>query len=110
MVEVFAQPIINLFINEPTTVAKAVEFVRLWFLCAPGMCFTTLFGSIFQAMGKWIPSLAISVVRQIGLLIPLLVIFQHFVGEIGLVCAQPIADTVTFMVGIILYVKLMKKQ
>ena len=110
MVEIFAQSIINLFINEPTTVAKAVEFVRIWFLCAPGMCFTTLFGSIFQAMGKWIPSLAISVVRQIGLLIPLLVIFQHFVGEIGLVCAQPIADTVTFMVGIILYVKLMKKQ
>ena len=110
MVEIFAQSIINLFINEPTTVAKAVEFVRIWFLCAPGMCFTTLFGSIFQAMGKWIPSLAISVVRQIGLLIPLLVIFQHFVGEIGLICAQPIADTITFMVGIILYVKLMKKQ
>lgn len=110
MVEVFAQPIIHLFINEPTTVVKAVEFVRIWFLCAPGMCFTTLFGSIFQAMGKWVPSLAISVVRQIGLLIPLLVIFQRFVGEIGLVCAQPIADTITFMVGIILYVKLIKRQ
>ena len=64
---------------------------------------------IFQGMGKWIPSLAISIVRQVVLLMPLLVILQALMGEFGLICAQPIADTVTLLVGVVLYVSLMRK-
>ncbi len=108
-VEVFAQPLVNMFISEQTTVSKAVSFVRVWFLCAPGMCFTNLFGSIFQAMGKWIQSLMLSVIRQAGLLLPLLIVLGNVVGEMGLVCAQPVADTVTLLVGFVLYAFCMKK-
>ena len=109
MVEVFAQGLVGLFMNEPITVQKAVSFVRVWFLCAPGMCMTNLFGSIFQAMGKWIPSLALSVIRLGILFMPLILIMQALAGEFGLICAQPIADTVTLVVGIILYVDFMRK-
>ncbi|MBO5337840.1 MAG: MATE family efflux transporter [Lachnospiraceae bacterium] len=109
VVEIFAKPLIMLFISETATVEKGVQFLRIWFFCAPGMCFTNLFSSIFQAMGKWVQSLLLSVIRQAGLLFPLLVIMNAFVGEIGLVCAQPIADTVTLILGIVFYVVLMKK-
>ncbi len=109
IVETFAAPLINLFISETATVEKGVQFLRIWFFCAPGMCFTNLFGSIFQAMGKWLQSLILSVIRQAGFLFPLLVIMNTFVGEIGLVYAQPIADTITLFIGIIFYVTSMKK-
>ena len=109
MVEVFAQPLVNLFISESATVEKAVSFVRVWFLCAPGMCFTNLFSSIFQAMGKWVQSLALSVIRQLLLLLPLLIILGSCVGEMGLVYAQPIADSVTLVAGSILYVMASRK-
>ena len=109
VVEIFAKPLIMLFISETATVEKGVQFLRIWFFCAPGMCFTNLFSSIFQAMGKWVQSLLLSIIRQAGLLFPLLVIMNAFVGEIGLVCAQPIADTVTLILGIVFYVVLMKK-
>ena len=109
VVETFAAPLINLFISEAATVEKGVQFLRIWFFCAPGMCFTNLFGSIFQSMGKWLQSLILSVIRQAGFLFPLLVIMNTFVGEIGLVCAQPIADTVTLFIGIIFYITSMKK-
>ena len=108
--EVFAGFLIRLFINEPNTVEKGILFLRIWFLCAPGMCFTNLFSSIFQAMGKWVQSLALSIIRQAGILFPLLVIMNKFVGETGLVCAQPIADTAALVIGIVFYVTLMKKQ
>ena len=110
MVIVFARSLVGLFIDEPATVEKAVQFVRIWFFCAPGMCFTNLFGSIFQAMGKWKHSLAISIIRQVVVLMPMLVIMNILVGEIGLVCAQPVADTVTLIAGIVLYIWVMKKQ
>ena len=109
VVEIFAKPLIMLFISETATVEKGVQFLRIWFFCAPGMCFTNLFSSIFQAMGKWVQSLLLSVIRQAGLLFPLLVIMNAFVGEIGLVCAQPVADTVTLILGIVFYVVLMRK-
>lgn len=109
VVEIFAKPLINLFISEPSTVEKGILFLRIWFLCAPGMCFTNLFSSIFQAMGKWVQSLMLSLIRQAGLLFPLLIILNTYVGEKGLVCAQPVSDSVTLVVGIILYSLMMRK-
>ncbi len=109
VVELLAQPLVNLFISEGATVEKAVSFVRIWFLCAPGMCFTNLFGSIFQAMGKWLQSLVLSIIRQAGLLLPLLIVLSTYVGEMGLVYAQPIADSVTLVLGFGLYIYSVRK-
>lgn len=109
-VEIFAESLINLFISEPLTVKKGIEFLRIWFLCAPGMCFTNLFGSVFQAMGKWVQSLMLSIIRQAGLLFPLLILLNRFVGERGLVCAQPVSDNVTLVVGVVMYALLMRNR
>lgn len=109
VVELLAQPLVNLFISEGATVEKAVSFVRIWFLCAPGMCFTNLFGCIFQAMGKWLQSLVLSIIRQAGLLLPLLIVLSTYVGEMGLVYAQPIADSVTLVLGFGLYIYSVRK-
>jgi putative MATE family efflux protein len=109
MVEIFAKPLVNIFISEPATVEKGIQFLRVWFLCAPGMCFTNLFGSIFQAMGKWLQSLLLSLIRQAVILIPLIILLNRFFGEFGLVCGQPIADSITLVVGIIMYIVLMRK-
>lgn len=110
IVEIFAKPLVLLFISETATVEKGVQFLRIWFFCAPGMCFTNLFSSIFQSMGKWAHSLALSVVRQAGLLFPLLVIMNTFVGEIGLVYAQPTADTISLLLGTTLYLVLIRNM
>lgn len=109
VVELFAGTLIRLFINEAATVETGMRFLRVWFLCAPGMCFTNLFSCIFQAMGKWAHSLALSVIRQAGLLFPLLVILNAAVGGMGLVCAQPLADTAALLLGSAIYIRLMKK-
>lgn len=109
-VELFADPIIHIFTSESQTVEKGIYFLRIWFLCVPGMCFTNLFGAIFQAMGKWVQSLMLSVVRQLVLLVPLLLIYKSVFGETGLICAQPTADTVTLVIGIVMYAVIMKGQ
>ena len=100
VVELFAGTLVHLFIGEPDTVEKGVRFLRVWFLCAPGMCFTNLFSSVFQAMGKWVHSLLLSVIRQAGFLFPLLITLNFLAGDTGLICAQPIADTGALLLGI----------
>lgn len=109
VVELFANSLITIFIQEPATVEKGIRFLRLWFLCAPGMCFTNLFSSIFQSMGKWVQSLLLSVIRQAAILFPLLIILNSLAGEFGLVCAQPISDSVALLVGISFYRILIQK-
>ncbi len=108
MAEIFAEPILHIFTSEAQTVEKGIAFIRIWFLCVPGMCFTNLFGAIFQSMGRWFQSLLLSLVRQLVILIPLLIILKKFGGETGLMCAQPIADTLTLVMGIIMYIVIMK--
>ena len=110
IIEVFTEPLVMIFMKEPVTVATAVRFGRIWILCTPGMCFTNLFCSIFQAMGKGLESLTLSVVRQGFLLIPLLLVMNRLFGEMGLVCSQPAADSITLIIGIILYIKVIRKQ
>ncbi len=108
MAEIFAEPILHIFTSEAQTVEKGIAFIRIWFLCVPGMCFTNLFGAIFQSMGRWFQSLLLSLVRQLVILIPLLIILKKFGGETGLMCAQPVADTLTLAMGIIMYIVIMK--
>ena len=110
VVELFAPGLIRLFIGEPETVEKGVRFLRVWFLCAPGMCFTNLFCSIFQAMGKWVHSLVLSVIRQLGLLLPLMLTLTALFGETGLICAQPAADIAALFIGVVVYGSLMRKN
>ena len=54
-------------------------------------------------------SLVLSVVRQAGFLFPLLVILNLTMGESGLICAQPIADTGALLLGIGIYRSLVRK-
>lgn len=107
--EIFAEPVLHIFTSETQTVEKGISFIRIWFLCVPGMCFTNLFGAIFQSMGKWFQSLMLSLIRQLVILIPLLIVLKNLGGEIGLMCAQPVADTVTLAVGFVIYIIIMKK-
>ena len=109
-IELFTEPLVMIFMREPVTVATAITFARVWILCAPGMCFTNLFCSIFQAMGKGFESLTLSVVRQGFLLIPLLLVLNRMFGAMGLVCSQPAADSITLVIGSVLYVKTIRKQ
>lgn len=110
IIELFTRPLVMVFITEPETVAIAVAFAKVWILCAPGMCFTNLLGSIFQAMGKAMESLALSLIRQGAIMIPLLLILNRIYGEMGLVCSQPAADNITLIIGICLYIKVIKKE
>ena len=61
-------------------------------------------------MGKGFESLTLSVVRQGFLLIPLLLVLNRLFGEMGLVCSQPAADSITLVIGIVLYIKVIRKQ
>lgn len=108
--ELLAEFLVRLFISDGETVRIGAQFMRRWIFSAPGMCFVQLYNAIFQSMGKWKQSLFLSVMRQAGFLIPLLIILNKAIGMYGLVFAQPIADTITLVIGAVLYFKTAKPE
>ncbi|MGN0613631.1 MAG: MATE family efflux transporter, partial [Porcipelethomonas sp.] len=73
------------------------------------MCMVILLNSIFQAMGKWKQSMFLSLFRQAILLIPLLIILNRIVGLYGLVWSQPLSDTLSMVIGFMLYGIMLRK-
>lgn len=110
VIEIFPNAIVGIFINDDATVKLGVDFIKYWILCAPGMCMVMLLNSIFQAMGKWKQSMFLSVFRQAIVLIPLLVIMNNIMGKYGLVWSQPVSDTVSMIIGFILYFVMLRGQ
>ena len=109
-IELFPKAVISVFIDEQQTIQTGVDFIRRWFWCAPGMCLVLLLNSIFQAMGKWKQSMFLSIFRQGAAFIPILIILNKTVGLYGLVWSQPISDTLTLILGGVLYIIMVKAQ
>jgi putative MATE family efflux protein len=103
LIELFPGSLIRAFIPDAETIAIGVQFLRRWILCELGTCVVLLLNSMFQAMGQWKQSMFLSIFRQGLLLIPLLIILNRVMGLYGLIWSQPIGDTISMVLGIILY-------
>ena len=62
-------------------------------------------GIFFQAIGKSVRSAALSLSRQIVILIPFMIILSHFFGIIGVLAAGPVADALAFILAAFFLIK-----
>ena len=83
------------FTNEPELVALTGQVMPIFMA---GMLVFGLQNGIqptFLALGQAKVSLFIAVLRKIILLIPLAIILPHFMGVMGVYCAEPISDIIS---------------
>ena len=101
--EIFAPQILWIFIRDKATIDYGTDFLRIACLATPFMI--SNFQKIYclQAMGKGKESLILGVCRQGLFAIPILLILNHFIGLYGVVAAQTISDSITFVFSTILY-------
>ncbi|MBQ7847822.1 MAG: polysaccharide biosynthesis C-terminal domain-containing protein [Clostridia bacterium] len=84
----------------------AMRIISLCFLFA-GVCIITI--SCLQALGRGTPSLIISLIRQIVVILPLSFIFAKTLGLIAIFAAYPIAEFVALIISILMFVRTYKK-
>lgn len=65
-------------------------------------------GIFFQAIGKSVRSAALSLSRQIVILIPFMIILSHFFGIMGVLAAGPVADALAFILAAFFLIKEIK--
>lgn len=106
--EIFAKSLAGIFIDDTSTVNYAASFLRRMVLAMPFMsvCYPMIVK--FQAMGKARESLVVSVLRKGVLDIPLYFITDSIVPLYGCMWVQPIVDTVSLAVAVLLNIRIVK--
>lgn len=105
----FINQLVSAFLSEPDAYDYAVEFSRILLCTGPIFGIFYVITNALQAMGAAAASLIANISRQGLVYIPLLFILNNFFGADGLVWSQPIADIISFVVGIIMYLSVSRR-
>ncbi|MEG2353319.1 MAG: MATE family efflux transporter [Clostridium sp.] len=91
--------IIKVFNNDPILRDMATKGVRIYLFMLPIIGVQIVASSYFQAIGKAKISMFLSLLRQVIILIPLILIFPTFKGLDGIWFAGPTADFISTIIA-----------
>jgi Na+-driven multidrug efflux pump len=102
-------PIIKVFTSDPALVSVGIQASHLFFISLPFMGVMMVGQTIFQAVGQAGRAFITAIVRPVGFLIPLVLIFAHLWKLEGVFISFPSADILTFFLTIGLAVPVIKQ-
>ncbi len=107
----FASPVIvESFVKNDQVIQLGTTYLKINMSSIPLLCIIFLTMNVFQAMGKAIPSLILSIARQGIVYIPLIILLNSLFREVGLVWAQPVADYLCIGIGIVMFFLILKRE
>lgn len=106
----FSGEFIKIFIDNEEVMKYGKMFMITSFSVAPILGMQFIFMSTFQAIGKAIPSLILSLSRQGIAFVPTIIIGTKLFGLSGLIWSQPIADIASVVLSAVLYIYIYNKM
>ena len=94
----FSEAIASAFTQDEAIIIKTKEVLTWVFLSTPIIGIQLIGSAYFQAIGKAIPALLLTLTRQGFFFIPLVLILPRFYGEFGIWISFPIAEVVATIV------------
>jgi len=98
VVMVFAEYLVGIFSTDLELISLGTYAIRLIILAYPLVGFQIISGGLYQALGKARPALILSLLRQIIILIPLVIVLPLFLKLNGIWLAFPISDILSAIV------------
>lgn len=95
---VFPETITSVFTQDAQVLKETPPAMRWVFAATPIIAVQLIGAAYFQAVGKAIPALLLTLTRQGFFFIPLILILPNFYGEMGVWMSFPIADVLATIV------------
>lgn len=105
MIQLFPTTIIKAFNQEVEIIHLGQKALRIWFMCLPVIGAQICCANYFQAIGKVREASVLTLLRQLIVLIPMILILSKLFGLYGIFFAVPIADLSAFIITFILTYK-----
>ena len=106
----FTNSIVSAFLTEPSAFDYSVQFSRILLTTSTFFGVFYVLTNALQAMGAAVSSLIINLSRQGLIYIPALFILREALGITGLAWLQPVADILSILIAIVLYLWVSKKM
>ena len=107
---VFAPKLIGIFTDSAEVIATGSRVLRTIMCILPFVGAVSMSRMSFQAMGKPQFAFAITLVRQLFLYVPLLLILNRVFGFGGMIWAQPVTEFIMMTVSLTLLYRVIKVQ
>ena len=95
---IFAEPIVSVFSTDLNIIKETPNALRIVFGASPIIAIQLIGAAYFQAAGKAIPALLLTLTKQGFFLIPLILILPNYYGIFGVWVSFPIADVLATLV------------
>lgn len=102
LLTVFPDAFLGLFSDDPELLRQGRTALRYVIFAFPLVGFQVVGATLFQATGKALQNLLLTLSRQILLLIPLVLILPRFFGLNGIWIAFPVSDILSFLMAVFL--------
>ena len=109
MIVFFASHIAAVFTKEAEVVTTTANVLTWVFLSTPIIGIQLIGSAYFQAIGKAIPALLLTLTRQGFFFIPLLLVLPRYYGSFGVWISFPIAEAVATVVTAIFLQRELRK-
>jgi putative MATE family efflux protein len=113
MAEAIPGVLVRAFVEDERVVALSVRGMRFWFAMLPVVGFQAVSANFFQAIGKARISLILTLLRQVIIFIPLLLILPPLIGLDGVWASGPISDAASSLLtaaALTYQLRLLKQQ
>ena len=105
----FAPLLIGVFTESAEVITIGTRVLRTQMFILPFVGTVSMCRMSFQAIGKPQYAFGITLIRQLLLYVPLLLLFNRIFGFNGMLCAQPVTEAVMMTVSLILLVGLIRR-
>lgn len=112
IVELFPTAIISIFTTDTEIITKGSLVIRIAVSMIPFIGIQIVAAGLFQSLGKAVPSLVLSLLRQVLLFIPLVIILPRVLGLgiMGIWIAYPAADILSVILTVLYLRSELKKM
>ncbi len=93
----------SIFLHDDELIALSASFLRILCVTAPAVGIINMMTAYFQALGKAVNSLIITMLRNVILFVPAIILFGKIWGLNGVIAAQPAAEVLLTVICIMMY-------
>lgn len=101
---------LSIFSSEQELLSLASRALKIMVIMFPVVGAQVVFSTYFQAAGRGLPSLMLSILREVLLFIPFLLIFSAYFGLDGVWFSRPASDFLAFLFTFYLITRELKKH
>lgn len=105
LIQTVPELIVGMFNKDPKLMKITVNGIRIYLLMLPIIGVSITGSNYIQSVGKAKVAMVLSLLRQVILLIPMIVILPKFFGLDGVWYAQPVADLLATIITVVILVK-----